>query len=171
METENEAGRTAAEYAEKIAERLNERFPGAVEKVEKELAGDPWLVVDPPRIAEVCRWLRDDPEHSFEWLMCLSGVDRPPDAIEVVYHLHSQTHGSKLVLKAVLDRENPRVPTVDPVWKVANWHEREAYDMFGVVFEGHPDLRRILLPFDWEGHPLLKDYVYPETYRGVSNKP
>ncbi|MDM7916149.1 MAG: NADH-quinone oxidoreductase subunit C [Candidatus Eisenbacteria bacterium] len=156
---------------QEVAERLNARFPGVVKSVETAHAGDPFLSIDPPRIAEVCRFLRDDREHSYEWLMCLSGVDYPPDQIAVVYHLHSQTHGRKLTLKALLDRAAPALPTVEPVWKMAGWHERECYDMLGVHFEGHPDLRRILLPFDWEGHPLRKDYVYPESYRGVTNKP
>ena len=95
----------------------------------------------------------------------------PPETIEVIYHLHSQTHDRKLALKVKLDRADPRVPTVEPVWRMADWYERECYDLLGVVFEGHPDLRRILLPFDWEGHPLRKDYVAPETYRGITNKP
>jgi NADH-quinone oxidoreductase subunit C len=156
---------------QEIADRLNVRFPDSVKGVETAHAGDPFLVIDPPRIADVALFLRDDPGFSYEWLMCLSGVDYPPDRIEVVYHLYSQTHDRKLVLKVWLDRNDPKVPTVDPVWKMADWHERECYDMFGVVFEGHPDLRRILLPFDWEGHPLRKDYVYPDSYRGVTNKP
>lgn len=156
---------------EGTAEKLNAQFPDVVKSIEKELAGDPFLVIDPARIAEVCLHLRDDQDLSYEWLMCLSGVDQPPDTIEVVYHLHSQTHDRKLVLKCLLDRNDPKVPTVDSVWKMANWHERECYDMFGVIFEGHPDLRRILLPFDWEGYPLRKDYVAPDTYRGVTNKP
>ncbi|MBM3287165.1 MAG: NADH-quinone oxidoreductase subunit C [Candidatus Eisenbacteria bacterium] len=126
--------------------------------------------MDPARLVEVCMHLRDDQEMRFEWLMCLSGVDYPPETIAVVYHIHSQTHGQKLVLKVLLARSEPRVPSVESVWKMANFHERECYDMFGVDFEGHPDLRRILLPEDWEGHPLRKDYVYPESYRGVTNK-
>lgn len=156
---------------EGIAERLNVRLPDAVKGIEKAHAGDPFLVVDPPRIADVCLLLRDDPELSYEWMMCLSGVDYPPETIAVVYHLYSQTHRRRLVLKVLLDRTDPHAPTVEGVYKFANWHERECYDMFGVQFTGHPDLRRILLPFDWEGHPLRKDYVYPETYRGVTNKP
>ena len=156
---------------ETIAEKLNARFPDVVKSIEKELAGDPWLVIDAAKIADVCLMLRDDAELSYEWLMCLSGVDYPPEHLAVVYHLYSQTHSRSLVLKVLLDRADPRVPTVEPVWKTANWHERECYDMLGVIFEGHPDLRRILLPFDWEGHPLRKDYVAPDTYRGLTNKP
>jgi NADH-quinone oxidoreductase subunit C len=156
---------------ETIAEKLNARFDGCVKSVEKAHAGDPVFVMEPAPLVEVCAWLRDDPEMRYEWLMCLSGVDYPPDSVAVVYHLYSQTHDRRLVLKVLLDRANPRVRSVDSVWKMAAWHERECYDMLGVVFDDHPDLRRILLPFDWEGHPLRKDYVYPETYRGVSNKP
>lgn len=156
---------------EGIAQRLNARFPDVVKSVETAHAGDPFLSIDPMRIREVCSTLRDDPELSYEWLMCLSGVDYPPESIAVVYNLHSQTHGRKLTLKVLLDRFDPKVPSVESVWRMADWHERECYDMFGVVFEQHPDLRRILLPFDWEGYPLRKDYVYPESYRGVTNKP
>jgi len=156
---------------DEIAGKLNARFPECVRSVETAHAGDPFLVIDPPRIVEVCRFLRDDRDLSFEWLMCLSGVDYPPDNIAVVYHLYSQTHGHRVVLKVLLDRSEPHVPSIESVWRMADWHERECYDMFGVVFDGHPDLRRILLPFDWEGHPLRKDYVYPDTYRGITNRP
>jgi len=156
---------------QQTADQLNERFSGVVLDAETERAGDPWLSIDPPRIRDVCAFLRDDPDHSYEWMMCLSGLDLPPDHIAVVYHLYSQTHNCKLVLKVILNRNEPHAPTVEPIWKMADWYERECYDMFGVVFDGHPDLRRILLPFDWEGYPLRKDYVFPETYRGISNKP
>jgi NADH-quinone oxidoreductase subunit C len=142
-----------------------------VQSIENATAGDSWIVLDRPRIAPALRFLRDDPDLSYEWMMCLSGVDYPPAQIAVVYHLYSQTHDRKLTVKVMADRADPRVPTVESVWKMADWFERECYDMFGVVFEGHPDLRRILLPFDWEGYPLRKDYVFPETYRGVTNKP
>ena len=87
----------------------------------------------------------------------LAGVDYK-DRIEVVYVLYSMTHKHRYTLKCRLPRENPRISTVESVWSVANWHEREAYDMFGIVFEGHSDLRRILCPDDWEGYPLRKDY-------------
>jgi NADH-quinone oxidoreductase subunit C len=156
--------------AEAVVGLLEERFPGAVRSFTKE-AIDPYAMIEPARIVEVCAFLRDDPRCAFDSLMCLSAVDYPPDRIQVVYHLYSIPLKHKLVLKVDLDRADPRVATVEGVWKMANWHEREAFDLLGVVFEGHPDLRRILLPFDWEGHPLRKDYVAPESYRGVTNKP
>ena len=91
--------------------------------------------------------------------------------MEVVYHLYSYRHDHLFVLKVLLPRDDAAVPTVENVWAVANWHEREAYDMFGIVFEGHSDLRRILLPDDWVGHPLRKDWVDPEFYNGMHVKP
>ena len=103
-----------------------------------------------------------------------SAVDYPkadPPRIEVVYHVWSYRHLHGFVLKVHLPREDPRVPTVEGTWGVANWHEREAYDLLGVVFEGHSDLRRILLPDDWSGHPLRKDWVDPEFYNGLHVKP
>ena len=101
--------------------------------------------------------------------MCLSGVDLSPEDedLSVVYHLFSDVHLHKVVIKAVVSKENPHLPTVENTWKTANWHEREAYDLFGIVFDGHSDLRRILLPDDWEGHPLRKNYKEPDTYRGM----
>jgi len=156
--------------AEAIVEKIQQRFPEAVQSFNKE-AVDPFALIAPERIAEVCAFLRADPECDFTSLMCLSAVDYPPETIQVVYHLHSIPQKHKLTLKVDLPRQDPRVPTVEGIWKMANWHEREAFDLLGVVFEGHPDLRRILLPFDWEGHPLRKDYVAPDTYRGVTNKP
>jgi NADH-quinone oxidoreductase subunit C len=106
--------------------------------------------------------------------MCLSAVDYPketPPRFEVVYHLLSYPQNHTHVVKVHLPREEPRLQTVESVWGVANWHEREAYDLFGIVFEGHSDLRRILLPDDWSGHPLRKDWVDPDFYNGLHVKP
>ena len=90
--------------------------------------------------------------------------------MEIVYNLFSYQHRHVFTLKVHLDREAPSAPTVEKTWGVANWHEREAYDMFGIRFEGHSDLRRILLPDDWEGFPLRKDWEDPEHYNGMRVK-
>jgi NADH/F420H2 dehydrogenase subunit C len=112
-------------------------------------------------LVELCKFLCDDPELQFDYLRCLSAVDWFEEGqMEVVYHLYSMKHGHGLVVKVRIGREDPRLPSVSNIWATANWHEREAYDLFGIVFEGHPDLRRILLPQDWVGHPLRKDYSY-----------
>jgi len=117
-------------------------------------------------LAEVARVCRGDSELHFDSLMCLSALDRG-DALSVVYHLHSMSLRHKAALRVDLPRANPVVETVCGVWRTAEWHEREAYDMLGVRFEGHPDLRRILLPNDWVGYPLRKDYETPTFYRGM----
>ena len=156
-----------------IHQRLLERFADKVTAFEAG-ALQPWVVVAPAAIAEVAAFVKSDPDLLFDNLMCLSAVDYPketPPRMEVVYHLFSYRHGHRFVLKVHLPREDPRLPTVERVWSVANWHEREAYDLFGITFEGHSDLRRILLPDDWEGHPLRKDWVDPDFYNGLHVKP
>ena len=127
---------------------------------------DPSIHVKAEAIAAIARLMSDADDLKFESLMCLSGVDFP-DHLTVVYHLFSTAHRHKIVLKAEVGREDPHVPTVEHIWRVANWHERETYDMYGIVFDGHSDLRRILCPEDWEGFPLRKDYEVQEFYRGI----
>lgn len=103
--------------------------------------------------------LKTDPATSFDYLFCLTGVDWP-EFMEVVYHLESTAHGHKMVLRARTDgRTDPRLDTVCDIWPTADAHEREAYDLFGIRFNNHPDLRRLLLTDDWEGYPLRKDYI------------
>ena len=154
-----------------ILKKLEEKFPGKVKRSQLE-AVDPFLVVATSSIADIGLWLRDQRDLAFDTLHCLSGVDYPKEEkMEVVYHLSSLKHRHWIVLKVETPREGAKVPTVERVWRTANWHEREAYDLFGFVFEGHSDPRRILLPDDWEGHPLRKDWVWPEEWHGIPVKP
>ena len=123
--------------------------------------GDDTAEVKPEAIVEVCRFCRDDDALAFDYLMDLAGVDylRYDDGprLGVVYHLYSLRHNHRLRLRVRVDEGQP-VPSVTDVWPVANWFEREVYDMFGIEFSGHPDLRRILMYDGFEGHPLRKDY-------------
>ncbi len=126
-----------------------------------EAFGELTLVVPRERIAEVCAHLKAAPGFEFDMLSDLTGVDRGPEEeprFEVNYHLFSTTKLHRLRLKVLLNDDDTHVPTVTGVWRTANWHERETFDMFGVIFDGHPDLRRILLPDDWQGHALRKDF-------------
>jgi NADH-quinone oxidoreductase subunit C len=149
-----------------IYERLKERFGERVlETIEKK--PDPFALVDPAALIEICRYLREDPELAMDCLSNETGVDYK-DHVEVVYHLFSYGHRHGAVLKIKLPREEPRVATVEGIWKSANWMEREIFDLVGVNFEGHSDLRRILMPEDWTGHPLRKDFVEPQEYHGIS---
>ena len=145
---------------ERIEQKLRERFPGvAFERLEGPAMRDHTLIVPAEQIVEVCTFLRDDPELRFDMLSWIAGADYMPRSprFEVVYGLLSMTHKARVTLKVMLAEENPRVATVTGVWPTANWHEREAYDFYGITFTGHPDLTRILLPEEWVGWPLRKD--------------
>jgi NADH-quinone oxidoreductase subunit C len=141
--------------------RLRERFPQQVLEAGSR-HGEVTVVLDRSVIEPACRLLRDDPDLLFDFLSDLTAVDRlalpqPAPRFEVVYHLYSIPRRNRLRLK-VRAANGESVPTVTTVWEGANWFEREVFDLFGVPFAGHPDLRRIVLPDDWEGHPLRKDY-------------
>ncbi len=125
--------------------------------------------IDAADLTAVSLDLHDNPAVFFDMLSCISVVDNGPEAgtLDVVYNLYSIPFNHHLSLKVTVPRENSEIDSVQHIWKTANWHEREAWDMFGLKFRGHPDLRRILLPADWEGHPLRKDYKQQEYYRGV----
>ena len=151
-------------------ERLKARFGERVISVELD-AKDPWILVEPGAIAEVCAFVRDDAELRCEALSNLSGVDYKAQGwIELVYHLYSYTQRHYLILKARTPRDAAELPTVENVWRAANWLEREIYDLLGVTFTGHSDLRRLLMPEDWVGYPLRKDFVEPEEYHGISTR-
>ncbi|MFQ6058347.1 MAG: NADH-quinone oxidoreductase subunit C [Anaerolineae bacterium] len=140
-------------------EKIKDRFPQAVLAV-KEFRGEWTLTVRKESLVHMARFLRDDSELRYDLLSDLCGVDylgREP-RFEVVYQLTSMAHRRRLRLKVPVESADPTLPSVTAVWPTANWHEREVYDMFGLQFTGHPDLRRILMPEDWEGHPLRKDY-------------
>ena len=153
-----------------IYDRVEREFPGKVGGFKGDVI-DPYFHVEAQAIVDVCRYLRDEPGVEFEVLSDLTGLDLPKEnKLQVVYHLYSYSQRRQIVLKVDLPREDPRVSTVEGVWKAANWFEREVFDLFGIVFEGHSDLRRILLPEDWVGYPLRKDYVEQEEYDGISTQ-
>ena len=126
-----------------------------------EALGETTIVVPREHIVAACAWLKAAPGLEFNFLADLCGFDRGPEEeprFEVNYHLFSTTRHHRVRLKVILGEDDAHVPTVTGVWRTANWHERETYDLFGVVFDDHPDLRRILLPDDWQGHALRKDF-------------
>jgi NADH-quinone oxidoreductase subunit C len=151
--------------AKSIFEALKAKFGDAIVELQ-EGAKPPFVVVDPKAILPVSRFLRDEKALGFDSLMCLSGIDYK-DRFAVAYHLHSIRNRHVVGVKAYVEKDNPVLDSVDSVWPAANFMERETWDLFGIRFSGSIDLERILLPPDWEGHPLRKDYVYPESYHGV----
>ncbi len=154
---------------EEIYEVLTKQFGEAILGFDAELAGDPNIHIAPSAIADVCQYLAETDTLAFDSLMCLSGVDlsAKDEDFAIVYHIYAMQHRHSVVLKTAVSKTDPRLSSVSHIWKTADWHEREAYDLYGILFEGHSDLRRILLPDDWEGYPLRKDYTEPEFYRGM----
>jgi len=148
-----------------IVQKLSELLPDGVEGTD-EAQLDPAVRVKPERVHEACVQLRD--RLGFDTLRVITAIDRPPEGIDVAWHLLSVTGDkSTLVLKARLPRDNAHVASVADVWAIADWYEREQFDLMGVTFDGHPNLQRLLLPADWVGHPLRKDYVRPESYHDL----
>lgn len=131
--------------------------------------------IDKENLLQICQLLFTHPELYFDSLSCITGIDNGPEkaTMEVIYNFYSIPFNHHLMLKVVLQRNEETHPSIDSVcsiWRTANWHEREIFDLLGIKFTNHPDLRRILMPADWQGHPLRKDYQDPETYRGISIK-
>ncbi len=144
---------------DEIVAALSAAHPGSIEG-HSEFRGDLAIVVKKEEIASVAKTVRDHPALAFDLVIDVLGVDmyRPDKRFEVVYILYSTTHKRHLRLKVATDEEHPVVPTVTTVWPGANWHERETFDMFGIRFEGHPDLRRLYMPDEFEYYPLRKDF-------------
>ncbi len=159
-----------------IVDKLKEKFSDSIEST-KVFRGEITVVVKKESIVDVCSFLRDNKSSKFNYLSDLCGVDKLAinGTFEVVYHLYSITFNNRLRLKSVIaDSENPSIDTMCPVWPTANWHEREVYDMFGIVFDGHPNLKRILTPEGFVGYPLRKDYPIngrqPENLKEIYRK-
>ncbi len=144
---------------EVVLEKLKSRFADGVLEV-KEFRDELTVVVPKQRIVEVCRFLKEDPQLQFEFLADVFGIDMytPTKRFGVVYNLYSMKNKNRIRVKVFTEEDDPKVATVTGVFGTANWHERETFDMFGIIFEGHPDLRRIYMPDDFEHYPLRKDF-------------
>lgn len=154
---------------EEVCTQLKAQFGDAVGAL-SETKGDRFITVKGDKIVDVCRYLKTTAGLEFDFCQDITALDWPArKVIEVVFHIFSMVHKHGLVLKVETNREDPSIATVEGVWKAANWLEREVYDLFGVKFVGHSDLRRILLPDDWVGHPLRKDYQEAGGFHGIEN--
>jgi len=161
---------------EEVCELLKRTMPDAIEDMVLE-GGHPHAKVKAERWREVAAFLRDEPRLQFNMLRSISAIDLlADDKIACVYDLIAVplerlgrliTESHEFAVRIEVDRNTPVIPSAADIWPAADWHEREAYDLMGVTFTGHPDLRRILCPDDWEGHPLRKDYEFPLEYHGI----
>jgi NADH-quinone oxidoreductase subunit C len=166
-------------YFDEVTDALEHAFPAFKDAIEKVVVqfGELTLHVKAERILDVARVMRDDPALRFELCSSVSGVDYlGTDArrLHVLYHLTSLTFRRRVRLEAAVTAEDPHLPSVTSIYPTADWQERETYDMFGVVFDGHPGMTRILMPDDWEGHPQRKDYPLggvPVEYKGAEIPP
>jgi NADH-quinone oxidoreductase subunit C len=152
--------------AQEIYDFLKTKFGDAIIEAKLDVL-QPWIRIAPEKAKDISLFLRDSATLQFDYLCCLSGMDYNNGNLGVVYHLFSMVLKHKIVIKVQCTKENLHVQSVSAVWGTANWHEREAFDMFGINFDEHPDLRRMLLPDDWEGYPLRKDYKVQEFYHGM----
>ncbi len=150
-------------YAE-LSAKLGDKV---IEFIEEETL-NPTIIVTSSGITEVCSYLKDTETLNFDSLMNLAGYDPDGESdLSVIYHLYSTELDHYITLKVFTNRDSSEVQSVANIYRTADWHEREAWDLYGIKFIGHPDLKRILLEEDWEGHPLKKDYVAAEFYRGM----
>jgi len=174
-----ESPRPYGGYFDEVVDALEAAYPGFADAIERVVVdrGEITLHIKPERIAEVCQVLRDDPALRFELCSSVSGVDylgSDPRRLHSVYQLTSMTYRRRIRLEAAVTAEDPHLPSVTGVYPTADWQERETYDMFGIVYDGHPGLTRILMPDDWEGYPQRKDYPLggiPVEYKGAEIPP
>ena len=150
-------------FSQNVCKKIAEKFP---ESIDKEQNKD-WIQLKPENWLEIAKWLKSNESLYFDSLQCNTGMDLGEGILESRYNLHSMKHLHKIEIRIKVSVEKPDIPSVEEVWRVADWFERETYDMFGINFIGHRDLMRILLPEDWEGWPLRKDYEEQETYHGI----
>jgi len=147
-----------------VIQSIEKKFPGSLDGESGnnhiQLKGENWL--------NIARYLKDFPDYLFDSLQCVTGVDLgEEDDLEVRYNLHSMTFNHAIEIRISTPRNHPLIPSIEPVWRIGDWFERETYDMYGILFDGHHNLERILLPEDWEGWPLRRDYETQETYHGI----
>ena len=162
-----EANEIFAALQEKFGESVSDFTPADLE-TPKGAVRDAFCLVTAEELVDVANFLRHDPTLRFDFLQCITGVDYPrEEQLHSVYHLYSYALRHQFVIKVVVPRDKPLLPSVVAVWKTADWQEREQYDLLGLQYTGHPDLRRLLMPDDWVGYPMRKDYEEESEYRGM----
>ena len=148
---------------QKIKKMIADKFSDCLIEHDK---GD-HIQVKPEKWNDIATWLKSEPSLLFDSLQCQMGIDIGDDMLESRYNLHSMELDHYIEIRIAVHRSDPKIPSVEQIWRIADWFERETYDMLGIEYTGHRDLRRILLPDDWEGWPLRKDYQVQETYHGI----
>ena len=138
-------------FPDSLSDDLNEQFIG--------LKREKWI--------EIAEYIKSNSDIYIDSLQCITGIDLGDNILQSRYNFHSMRHGTLIEIRISVTRDSPNIPSIEKIWRIGDWFERETYDMYGIIFDGHRDLRRILLPEDWEGYPLRKDYEEQETYHGI----
>ena len=148
---------------QKFGKMIEDKFPGSLDAD----LNDTHIQLKPDNWFDIATWLKSEPSLHFDSLQCQTGMDLGDNILEARYNFHSMTHDHKIEIRIAVTRDKPNIPSIEQIWRIGDWFERETYDMFGFHFDGHRDHRRMLLPEDWEGYPLRKDYEVQETYHGI----
>tara|TARA_A100001015_G_scaffold241203_1_gene275217 strand:- start:16 stop:879 length:864 start_codon:yes stop_codon:yes gene_type:complete len=138
-------------FPDSLSDDLNEQFIG--------LKREKWI--------EIAEYIKSNSNIYIDSLQCITGIDLGDNILQSRYNFHSMRHGTLIEIRISVTRDSPNIPSIEKIWRIGDWFERETYDMYGIIFDGHRDLRRMLLPEDWEGYPLRKDYKEQETYHGI----
>lgn len=146
-----------------IRDKIRTKFPDHL--IVEDLSNPDCLVIPQNAYRSIAQFLKDDEELRFSYLEFQTCADHPPESLNFVAYLRSLEFGHRIGLKVVLDRNRPSLPSLADLWANADWNEREVFDLFGVVFHNHPDMRRLMMPEDWIGHPLRKDYLHPNVVK------
>jgi NADH-quinone oxidoreductase subunit C len=149
--------------SKQIIELLNDKFTESIFEIDGENA----ILVNADQWSSIAEFLAKDESLIFNSMMCVTGYDLGNGKLGVAYNMHSMKYNHKLEVRVEVSIEKALIPTVSKIWRTADWHEREIFDLYGIEFEGHEDMTRILLPDDWVGHPLRKDYETPNYYNGI----
>ena len=147
----------------KIGKLIQQKFPDSLsDSLNEEFIGikrEKWIAV--------AEYIKSNSDIYIDSLQCITGIDLGDNILQSRYNFHSMRHGTLIEIRISVTRDSPNIPSIEKIWRIGDWFERETYDMYGIIFDGHRDLRRMLLPEDWEGYPLRKDYKEQETYHGI----
>ena len=147
----------------KIGKLIEQKFPDSL----SDNLNEKFIGLKPENWRMIAEWIKSNPDIYIDSLQCITGVDLGDNILQSRYNFHSMRHGTLIEIRISVTRDSPNIPSIEKVWRIGDWFERETYDMYGITFDGHRDLRRMLLPEDWEGYPLRKDYKEQETYHGI----
>ena len=146
-----------------IGKLIEKKFPGSLSDSLNKI----FIGLKPKSWLKIAEWIKSDSDIYLDSLQCITGVDLGENVLESRYNFHSMRNGTTIEIRIAVTRDSPNIPSIEKIWRIGDWFERETYDMYGIIFDGHRDLRRMLLPEDWEGYPLRKDYKEQETYHGI----